>query len=68
MKLLPLNALFFLLELFLIAVVPAALFVFCGWLRKGSLAHAGLEFSLLTFKFAVAHTLLQLSGYYTYLF
>ena len=56
------------LELILIAVIPALLFLVCGWLRGSSMKHAGLEFALLTFKFALGHTLLQLSGYYSYLF
>lgn len=58
----------FSLELFLIAVIPAVLFITCGWLRGSPMTHAGLEFGLLVFKFALGHTLLQLSGYYSYLF
>jgi len=58
----------FLLELFVVSVVPAAVFAVLIVTRDADKSRIFVAIAVLAFKFAVLHILLQTSGYYKHLF
>lgn len=62
------NFVYFFVETLLVAILPALPFFFFVVSRGISIEKAKLYFYSLAAKFGVFHLLLQLSGYYRYLF
>jgi len=62
------NFLYFVAEWSVVAILPAIPFLFFVLTRNMSLEKAKIWFWSLSAKFAVFHLLLQLSGYYRYMF
>lgn len=65
------NPFGFAMETILMGILPVLAFMFVIFDRSGKTSISGsseLELGLLTFKFSSLHVLLQLSGYYRYLF
>ena len=59
----------FIIETLLMAIVPTIAFLIVIYLRKNKITWLNnIELIFLAFKFAALHVLLQISGYYRYLF